>query len=86
MAFLKFIFYIIIFYLIAKIIMRLLAPFMVNKMMDKASKNFEKQFNNPYYKKKPQVKEGETIIEKTGNDSPKKKNNSGEYVDYEEID
>jgi hypothetical protein len=65
--------------------MRLLAPLMAKKMMEKASQNFENQFNNPYYKKRPETKEGETYIEK----KPRENNNNnqqGEYIDYEEID
>ncbi len=83
----KILLYILIFYFVAKIIMRFLAPLMARKMMEKAAKNFEEQFNNPYYKEKPDVKEGETIIEKKGQEktTPRTKG-SGEYVDYEEID
>ncbi len=89
MGFLRFILIVIIVYYVAKFIMRLLAPLMAKKMMEKAAENFEKQFKNPYYKEKPQVKEGQTVIDKksqekkpsSGNDST-----TGEYVDYEEID
>ena len=68
--------------------MRLVAPLMARKMMEKAAKNFENQFNNPYYKERPKTKEGETYIEKT----PKEKKPSrssdqeGEFIDYEEVD
>ncbi len=88
MGFLKIILYFLIFYYVAKFVMRLLAPMMAKKMMDKAAQNFEKQFNNPYYKEKPTVKEGETVIEKTGENPTSKKGSEegGEYVDYEEID
>jgi len=87
MGFLRLILYFLIFYWVAKFIMRLLAPIMAKKMMDKAAQNFEKQFNNPYYKEKPKVKEGETVIEKTGETpSRPKKADEGEYVDYEEVD
>ncbi len=87
MGFLKIILYFLIFYYVAKFVMRLLAPIMARKMMDKAAENFEKQFNNPYYKEKPKVKEGETVIEKTGdNTTNQKTSEDGEYVDYEEID
>ncbi len=87
MGFLRIILYFLIFYYVAKFVMRLLAPIMAKKMMDKAAQNFEKQFNNPYYKENKKVKEGETIIEKTGETSlDTKKNEGGEYVDYEEVD
>ncbi|HFX17954.1 MAG TPA: DUF4834 family protein [Flavobacteriales bacterium] len=85
---LKTIVYILVFYYIFKIIMRLAAPFMAKKMMEKASKNFESQFNNPYYKERPKTKEGETYIEKTPQEKLSKDqgDDSGEFVDYEEID
>lgn len=91
MGFLKIILYFLIFYYVAKFVMRLLAPMMAKKMMDKAAQNFENQFNNPYYKQKSNVKEGETIIEKSSDSSNRAKNSTGdnepgEYVDYEEVD
>jgi len=87
MGFLKTILIFIIIYYIFKFVMRLAAPYLAKKMMEKAAGNFENQFNNPYYKEKPQTKEGETYIEKKPADTqPKNKGNEGEYVDYEEID
>ncbi len=87
MGFLKIILYILVFYYVAKFIMRLLAPMMAKKMMEKAAENFENQFNNPYYKEKPNVKDGETVIEKKGQEkNTSKSSDSGEYVDYEEVD
>jgi len=63
------------------------APMMAKKMMEKATKNFEDQFNNPYYRERPQTKEGEILIEKKPKENPKKDHSqTGEYVDYEEID
>ncbi len=67
--------------------MRLLAPYMAQKMMEKAARNFENQFKNPYYKEKPVAKEGETIIEKKPNENTSVSNkNEGDYIDYEEVD
>jgi len=87
MGFLRIILYFLIFYYVAKFVMRLLAPLMAKKMMDKAAENFEKQFNNPYYKKETKVKEGETIIEKTSEPTSSKNiSDNSEYVDYEEVD
>jgi len=78
---------IIVVYYIIKLIMRLLAPVMARKIMEKAAKNFEDQFNNPYYKKRPATKEGETFIEKKPDESGSPKGSqAGEYIDYEEID
>ena len=74
-------------YYAVKLILRLLAPLMAKKIMEKAVKNFEDQFNNPYYKERPATKEGETRIEKKPDESsPRKDNQAGEYIDYEEID
>lgn len=65
--------------------MRLLAPFMARKMMEKAAENFEQQFNNPYYKK-DKVKEGETFIEKKPQETSLPDDDEGEFTDYEEVD
>jgi len=84
---LKTIIYILVFYYIFKIIMRLVAPLMARKMMEKAAKNFEDQFNNPYYKERPKTKEGETYIEKTPKEKPPRSSDQeGEFIDYEEVD
>ncbi len=87
MGLLRTIFIIIIVYYIFKLVMRLLAPIMAKKMMEKAAQNFENQFNNPYYKERPKTKEGETYIEKKPKeDSYLTNDDEGEFVDYEEID
>ena len=87
MGFLRTILIFIVIYYIFKFVMRLAAPHLAKKMMEKAAGNFEEQFNNPYYKKKPETKEGETYIEKRATDkNPKPKKDEGEYVDFEEID
>jgi len=87
MGILKTIIYIIFFYYVFKFIMRLLAPLMARKMMEKASKNFEEQFNNPYYKERPKTEEGKTYIEKKPKEKSRKSTNSeGEFIDYEEVD
>jgi len=86
MGLLRIILIILVVYYVFKFILRLLAPIMAKKMMEKASKNFEDQFNNPYYKKQPETKEGETYIEKKPREKQNNINNKGEYVDYEEID
>ncbi len=66
-----------------KFLARLFAPLlikkMMNKMQDKAS-----QFNNQ--QTKPDIKEGETIIDKKPHNNQHSNDSVGEYVDYEEID
>ena len=86
MGFLRTIIIIIIVYHVFKFIMRLLAPIMAKKMMEKASENFEKQFNNPYYKER-KTKEGEVYIDKKPKENRTPSNNDeGEFVDFEEVD
>ncbi len=87
-ALLKYILIFILIYYIFKALLRFFVPMMAKKMMDKAAKNFEEQFNNPYYKEKPKTKEGETSIEKKPQEAQKKPKSDldGEYVDYEEVD
>ncbi len=88
MGFLRTILIFIFIYYIVKILMRMFAPLLAKKMMDKAAQNFENQFNNPYYKERPQAKEGETYIEKKPEEtsSASHKKEKGEYVDFEELD
>ncbi len=89
LGFLKTILIIYVVYYIFKFVMRLAAPHLAKKMMEKAAGNFNEQFNNPYYKEKPQTKEGETYIEKQPTNPTKvkpTKKDEGEYVDFEEID
>ena len=87
-ALLEYILIFILIYFIFKGLLRLFVPMMAKKMMDKAAKNFEEQFNKPYYKEKPKTKEGETYIEKKPQETKKtsKSDLDGEYVDYEEVD
>ena len=87
MGLLRIIIYILVIYYVFKIIMRLVAPLMARKMMDKAAKNFENQFNNPYYKERPKTKEGETYIEKKPKEQPSRSSDQeGEFIDFEEVD
>ena len=87
MGLLKIILIIIVVYYIIKLTLRILAPVMARKMMEKAARNFEDQFNNPYYKQRPVTKEGETRIEKKPDESTSKNDSQdGEYIDYEEVD
>ena len=83
----KFILIVLIIYLAFRIFGRVFAPMLAKKMMKKAAENFEKQFNNPYYKEHPETEEGETYIEKKPGESKRNgSKDSGEYVDYEEVD
>jgi len=51
--------------------------------------NVEKKFNEQQDKSSPtekHVKEGETIIDKTPNQSARSNNDVGEYIDYEDVE
>lgn len=67
-----------------KILMRLLAPYLMKKVIQKAESNFkqnyEQQFNNQ------QAPHQNTNTSSTRVERPRSKKKVGEYIDYEEID
>lgn len=63
-----------------KILARLLMPFLLRKMVQKAEQNFKQQMNNPN-QNTTQSQNTATSFEK-----PKSKKQVGEYIDYEEVD
>ena len=67
-----------------KYLLRLFGPFLVKKAAETIKKKAEQQYGNQQPKSK--VKEGETTIDKTPNNTQQGKNSVGEYVDFEEID
>ncbi|HET8855623.1 MAG TPA: DUF4834 family protein [Salinimicrobium sp.] len=71
-----------------KILIRFFGPLLLRYILKKAGKHFEKKFGNfhtgPTEKKK---REGEVSIDKKPKQRRKsKKNDVGEYIDYEELD
>ncbi|WP_189663254.1 MULTISPECIES: DUF4834 family protein [unclassified Polaribacter] len=81
---LKTLFFFFLFYYIFKILVKLLAPFLVKKVADTMKKKAEEQFRGQ--QPKSTVKEGETIIDKAPKNTAQTKNSVGDYVDFEEID
>ncbi|NPA45784.1 MAG: hypothetical protein GXO24_01050 [Chlorobi bacterium] len=73
--------YIIIIYLVFRLIGRILAPIWIHSMMKKAQKRFEEQFNNPYYGQKEKTEPGKTYITRK-----KPPHDNIEDADFEEID
>jgi len=63
-----------------KILARLLMPFLLKKMVQKAEQNFKQQMNNPN-QNTSQSQNTTTSFEK-----PKPKKQVGEYIDYEEVE
>ncbi|WP_347173869.1 DUF4834 family protein [Polaribacter uvawellassae] len=70
-------------YYVLKYLTKLFAPIlmkrMVNKMQQKAQNQHQKQ-------QEPNVKVGETIIDKKPVNKNQSNNSVGEYVDYEEVE
>tara|TARA_B110000285_G_C14936757_1_gene519991 strand:+ start:472 stop:717 length:246 start_codon:yes stop_codon:yes gene_type:complete len=81
---LKTLFIILLVYLGFKYLLRLFGPFLVKKAAETIKKKAEQQYGNQ--QSKSTVKEGETTIDKTPNNTQQGKNSVGEYVDFEEID
>ncbi|MEE2699809.1 MAG: DUF4834 family protein [Bacteroidota bacterium] len=87
MGFLKTICVIVIFYYLFKMIMRLVATFLLKHFANKMHNRFQQQFNQEHQKQ--QVKseeEGSITIKTTETPNQNKLNDLGEYVDFEEID
>ena len=68
-----------------KILMRLLAPYLMKKVIQKAESNFrqnyEQQFNNQQTSHKTHTSSASPKVER-----PRATKKVGEYIDYEEID
>ncbi|MET2985684.1 DUF4834 family protein [Aureibaculum conchae] len=85
MNFIRTILIILAIYYALKIIGRYVFPIFMNKMMQ----NVEKKFNEQQGRTASQnqnVKEGETVIDKTPNANSKSNSDVGEYVDYEDVE
>lgn len=63
-----------------KFLSRWLIPFLIKRFIDKMAKRAN-QFN----RQEPDIKEGETIIEKKPKTPKKTNKNVGEYIDFEEL-
>lgn len=70
-----------------KFLMRLLAPYLMKKVVQKAENNFRKQYEqqfgntqNPFQHTNP------TDTKSSKNQNPRSTKKVGEYVDYEEIE
>jgi len=76
------IFYILVFFYIAKFLGKLFLPVLVKKVVQKAGENFQQQYNYQHQ----QQRQDEIIIDKSKSTKPRETKKVGEYVDYEEID
>ncbi len=66
-----------------KFIAKYVFPLLVKSAIQKAQKRAQEQRG---YRESPDVKVGETTIDKKPNNQSNTNNNIGEYVDYEEIE
>ncbi|MDY0781161.1 DUF4834 family protein [Tenacibaculum sp. IB213877] len=82
--FLKTILIILFIYYAFKFLVRLFAPYLMKKMVNKMQQKAEEQFGNQ--QKENQVNVGETVIDKKPTKANKSNDSVGEYVDFEEID
>ncbi len=81
MTLLKIILVLILAYYLFKLFLRYVFPFLVKRYVNRAQQQFYKQQAGNTRKKS-----GEVNIDFTPENSNKKKNDLGEYVDFEEID
>ncbi len=78
-GFIRTIFYIILFYYLFKFAMRLLAPYLIQKVAKKAEEHIKKQFE--------QQQQNHHSTPENNEEIPKKdKKVVGDYIDYEEVD
>ncbi|WP_246175196.1 DUF4834 family protein [Tenacibaculum aiptasiae] len=84
MNFLRTLLIILVAYYAVKFVVRLFAPYLIKKAVDKVQKRAEQQYQNQ--QQKTDVEEGKTIIDKKPQNNKQSNNSVGEYVDFEEID
>lgn len=84
MNFLRTLLIIIVAYYAVKFVVRLFAPYLIKKAVDKVQKRAEQQYQNQ--QQKTDVEEGKTIIDKKPRNNKQSNDSVGEYVDFEEID
>ncbi|WGH75835.1 DUF4834 family protein [Tenacibaculum tangerinum] len=82
--FIKTILIILLVYYAVKFLVRLFAPYLIKKAVDKVQKKAQQQYNSQ--QQSPDVEVGKTVIDKKPNNTKQSNNSVGEYVDYEEID
>ena len=82
MNFLRTVLVIILVYYVLKFLVKLFAPYLLKKAVDKVQQKAQQQYNQ----QEPIVDEGKTIVDKKPQSTKESNNSVGEYVDFEEID
>ena len=85
MVFLRFILLVCIIFYLIRIIIRLLAPILIQRFANKMHDRFQQFNQHPQNQKESFHKEGEVTIEKNNN-TRKDSDGLGEYIDFEEVD
>ncbi len=70
-------------WLVVKYVLRLITPYLLKKAVEKMEKKAQEQYRNT---QEPDIKEGETIIEKKPSTIKESNKEVGEYIDFEEIE
>ena len=86
MVVLQTILFLIIVYNVAKILLKWLAPKLLNYAVHKTQERFGQQFGQFHQNQSSSSKEGETSIRKTRNPKSNPSKKVGEYIDFEEIE
>ncbi len=84
MNFLRTLLIIILAYYVIKFVVKLFAPYLLKKAVDKVQKKAEQQYRNQ--QQESSVEEGKTVIDKKPQNGKQSNNSVGEYVDFEELD
>lgn len=84
MNLLRTLFIILIAYYAVRFVVKLFAPYLIKKAVDKVQKKAAQQYQSQQEKR--DVEEGKTIIDKKPQNGNQSNNSVGEYVDFEEID
>lgn len=79
-GFLRTLFYIILFYYIFKFVLRLLAPYLLKKAVEKAQENFHDQTQQHYYNT------DRATYGTPRQQPPRETKKVGDYIDFEELD
>ncbi|WBX74305.1 DUF4834 family protein [Tenacibaculum pacificus] len=87
MGFLRTILILVIAYYAIKFLVKLFAPYLLKKAVDKVQKKAEQKFNNQQQQQQQSdVEIGKTVVDKKPQNIQQSNNSVGEYVDFEEID
>ena len=73
-------------YFLIKYLFRIFAPFLIKRFADRMQDRFNQQFNQQYQHDSQNNKEGDVTIESNPLGNKNKKNDIGEFIDFEEVD